>query len=208
MMRTDPETRGPELFSANCAACHKLGDLAPQDGKLTAPDLTGFGTKAWVMKVLENPDAPHQFGNTPLKTMMPSMVHPPADPEAAKSFTAMTPADQDAVATFLEAQARGERAEGTPGEKIVKARCTSCHRLDGKTDDEDSMAPELRGWASAAWIDAQIANPASGKTYPVALKKGDQEGLMPAYEDKLSAADRKLLVTWLLSQRSKTSPSK
>lgn len=206
MMRVDPETRGPELFSASCASCHKLGDLAPPEGKLTAPDLTGFGTKAWVMKVLDDPDAAHLFGNTPFKTMMPSMVKPPSDPEAAKSFTPMTAADQEAVAVFLEAQARGERAEGTAGEKIVKLRCTDCHRLDGKNTDEDSLAPELRGWASAAWLEAQIADPGSGRTYPAKIKAGDQQGMMPAYADKMSAADRKLLVTWLMSQRSAATP--
>jgi ubiquinol-cytochrome c reductase cytochrome b subunit len=203
MMRSDPETRGPELFSAHCASCHKLGDLEPPEKKLTAPDLTGFGSKAWVLRVLDHPDADAMFGATPLKGMMPSMTRPPEDPEAAKLFTAMTPADQDAVAVFLEAQARGEKAEGTPGEKIVKQRCTSCHRLDGKTDDEDSLAPELRGWASLAWVEAQIANPASGKTYPKKIGEGDQKGFMPAYEEKLSEADRKLLATWLVSQRGK-----
>jgi ubiquinol-cytochrome c reductase cytochrome b subunit len=203
MMRSDPATRGPELFATHCASCHKLGDLAPPDGNLTAPDLTDFGSRAWILRVLDHPDAVDMFGNTPFKEQMPSMTRPPADPEAAKVFTAMTTADQDAVASFLEAQARGEKAEGTPGEKIVKTRCTSCHRLDGKTDDPDSLAPELRGWASLAWIEAQIENPANDKTYPKKLAEGDQKGLMPAYEDKLSAADRKLLSVWLLTQRDK-----
>jgi ubiquinol-cytochrome c reductase cytochrome b subunit len=203
MMRSDPATRGPELFATHCASCHKLGELAPPDRKLTAPDLTDFGSKTWILSVLDHPDADVMFGNTPFKEQMPSMTRPPADPEAAKLFTAMSQADQDAVAAFLEAQARGEKAEGTPGEKLVKTRCTSCHRLDGKTDDEDSLAPELRGWASLAWIEAQIDNPANGKTYPKKLAEGDQKGLMPAYEDKLSAAERKLLSVWLVSQREK-----
>lgn len=206
MLQRDPETRGPELFKAQCASCHKLGDLAPPDGKLTAPDLTGFGSKAWALKVMDHPDGEAMFGATPLKGMMPSMTRPPEDPEAAKVFSAMSQADQESVATFLEAQARGEKAEGTPGEKIVKLRCTSCHRLDGKTDDEDSLAPELRGWGSLAWVEAQIANPASGKTYPKKIGEGDQKGLMPAYEDKLSEADRKLLAVWLVSQRTKGAP--
>jgi ubiquinol-cytochrome c reductase cytochrome b subunit len=206
MLRSDPATRGPELFSAHCVSCHKLGDLVAPDGKVTAPDLTGFGSKAWALRVLDHPDADTMFGATPLKGMMPSMTRPPEDPEAAKLFSPMSPADQEAVAVFLEAQARGEKAEGTPGEKLVKQRCTSCHRLDGKTDDEDSLAPELRGWASLAWIEAQIANPASGTTYPKKLAEGDQKGLMPAYADKLSEADRKLLAVWLVSQRTKGSP--
>ncbi len=68
---------------------------------------------------------------------------------------------------------------------MVRQRCTSCHRLDGKTDDEESAAPELRGWASVAWIEAQITNPGSGKAYPPAAVPKDLEGHMPAFEEAL-----------------------
>lgn len=200
MMRSDPQTRGPELFAAHCASCHQLGKLKPPEGKLTGPDLTDFGSKAWAMRVMETPDADNMFGNTPFKEQMPSMTKPPADPEAAKAFTPMSPQDLEAAAAFLTAQAKGERAEGTPGEALIKKRCTSCHRLDGKTDDEDSLAPELRGWASRAWIEAHLSNPGSGKTYPPAVLKSNEQGMMPAYDDKLTAAERTLLTTWMLSR--------
>ena len=196
MMRNDPETRGEDLFKSQCASCHRLGDLGPPKEKQTAPDLTGFGTKKWVLALLENPDADHLFGKTPFKGGMPSVVTPPADPEAAKLFTRMSDADQGAIADFLVAQAKGEKGAGMPGEKLVSQRCTSCHRLDGKTDDSESYAPELRGWASPAWIEAQIANPGSGKTYGPGAMAKDLEGHMPAFEDKLSEKDRKLLAAW------------
>lgn len=160
------------------------------------------------MKVLEDPDAPHQFGNTPLKTMMPSMVRPPADPEAAKSFTAMTPADQDAVATFLEAQARGERAEGTPGEIVKRRAARAATASTGRRTTRTRWRPSSAGGRRPRRSTRKSPTRRASEAYPAALKKGDQEGLMPAYEDKLSAADRKLLVTWLLSQRSKTAPAK
>lgn len=196
MMRNDPETRGEDLFKKECASCHRLNDLGPPKEKMTAPDLTGFGTRQWIMDVLKEPDADHLFGKTAFKEMMPSMVKPPADPAAAEMFTAMSEADLAAVADFLEAQARGEPAKDTPGEKLVRQRCTSCHRLDGKTDDEESAAPELRGWASIAWIEAQITNPGSGKAYPPAAMSKELEGHMPAFEETLSANDRKLLAAW------------
>ena len=197
MIRNDPETRGEDLYKKECASCHRLNDLGPPKDKQTAPDLTGFGTKAWALEVLKDPDADHLFGKTAFKEMMPSAVKPPADPEAAKVFTPMSAADQETIAAFLEGQARGEPGAGTPGEKMVRQRCTSCHRLDGKTDDEESAAPELRGWASAAWIDAQITNPGSGKAYPPAAMAKDLEGHMPAFEEKLSANDRKILAAWV-----------
>ncbi len=197
MLRADPETRGADLFAKECATCHSLGSLAPPEGKATAPDLTDFGTRAWVKRVLERPDADELFGKTPFKGMMPSQVHPPADPEAARSFTALTPEEQEAIASFLEAQQRGEKAAGTPGEKLVKSRCNTCHRIDGETLDEDSLAPELRGWASVAWIEEQIARPGSGRTYPKGAAAEDLDGHMPAFGDKLSEKDVKLLATWL-----------
>jgi ubiquinol-cytochrome c reductase cytochrome b subunit len=207
MLRKDPDTRGPELFAANCASCHKLGDLAPPEGKATAPDLSGYGTKAWALAVLDNPDGDHLFGKTAFKGNMPSVVRPPADPEQAKLFAPMSEADRNSIAAFLEAQAKGQRGEGMPGEKLVKQRCTGCHRLDGKMDEsgsEDSLAPELRGWASAAWIEAQITDPGSGKAYPKGAMGNDLKGHMPAFGDKLEASDRTLLAAWLATRASST----
>ena len=54
---------------------------------------------------------------------------------------------------------QGKNGKGMKGEELITDRCTSCHRLDGETDDEDSVAPELRGWASIKWIELQIRNP-------------------------------------------------
>jgi len=199
MLRADPETRGAELFTKNCATCHRLGALGPPAGKETAPDLAGWGTKAWVLGLLDNPDDDKRFGKSAFKGQMPSMVHPPADPAAAKLFTAMKPAEMDDVATFLVAQTKGDRAEGSAGEKLVKTRCTGCHRLDGKNpDDDESLGPELRGWGSQAWTEAQIANPGSGKTYPAGAMAAELKGHMPAFEEKLSEKDRKILATWTL----------
>jgi ubiquinol-cytochrome c reductase cytochrome b subunit len=203
MMRNDPTTRRVSLFEQHCASCHRMGDLAPADGKDTAPDLTGFGSAAWATKVLEDPDHDRMFGKTSFKGMMPSVTKPPADPEAAKVFTPMAAADMTVIVGFLEAEARGDKTAGTQGEKLVRQRCTSCHRLDGKTDDEDSLAPELRGWGSNAWIQAQIDDPGSGKTYPPAAMDPKLEGHMPAFKDKLPDADRKLLTAFVAEQRAR-----
>ncbi len=201
MMRNDPETRGAELFREHCATCHTLGELKPADGKISAPSLDGYGTRAWVLGLLDDPDADRYFGKTPFSGNMPSMVTPPKNPEAAAMFTAMKPEEREAVADFLTTQAKGERGEGMPGEKLVKQRCTSCHRLDGKVDDDDALGPELRGWASIAWIEAQIADPGSGKAYPKGAMSKDLKGHMPAFKDKLSEQDRTLLAKWLVTKR-------
>jgi ubiquinol-cytochrome c reductase cytochrome b subunit len=162
--------------------------------------LTGFGSKEWARRVLEEPDHDTLFGKTAFKEMMPSMTKPPKDPEMAKEFTAMKPEDMNAITEFLAAQAEGKKSDGMPGEKLVRQRCTSCHRLDGKTDDEDSLAPELRGWGSTVWILAQIDNPGSGKTYPKAVMDPKLEGHMPAFAEKINDADRKLLASFVQMQ--------
>jgi ubiquinol-cytochrome c reductase cytochrome b subunit len=197
MLRSDPAFRAGWLFDQHCAKCHRFHERGPGLDEQTAPDLTGFGTAAWAEGVLRDPDAATRFGKTPFAGMMPSMVTPPTDPEEAKYFTAMKPEEIGEVTAFLAAQATGDRAEGSPGEKLVRERCTSCHRLDGATEDEDSLAPELRGWASAAWIEAQIADPASGAAYPAGSRDPALEGHMPAFDGELDPADRRLLADWI-----------
>jgi ubiquinol-cytochrome c reductase cytochrome b subunit len=197
MLASDPETRGPELFARHCAPCHRLGELGPPPGKDAAPDLAGFGTEAWVKSLLDDPDAPRFFGKTPFRGMMPSVTRKPSDPQAAELFSPMKPDDMQAIAAFLAAEARGVPHDQRAGETLVRQRCTICHRLDGKTDDEASLAPELRGWGSLGWIEQHIANPGSGKTYPPAAMAKELDGHMPAFADELSAADIKLLAIWV-----------
>jgi len=197
MLAADPVTQGPVLYDKHCGVCHRLNERGPAKGEETAPDLTGFGTERWVMAVLDGPDDPHMFGNTPFKGQMPSFMRPPEDPEALEYFSKMKDEDAKAISAFLVAQADGKEGKGMAGEKLVGQRCTSCHRLDGNTDDESSLAPELRGWASVDWIREQIANPGSGKTYPPGAMSEELEGHMPAFEQSLSAAEIDLLAGWL-----------
>jgi ubiquinol-cytochrome c reductase cytochrome b subunit len=197
MLASDPETRGPELFDKHCVVCHKLNDHVPAEAKVGAPDLSGFGTEKWVLKLLDNPDSVELFGKTPFNGMMPSVTRPPKDPEAATYFTKMKDEDMKAIAAFLVTEASGKSKKGMPGEKLVRERCTSCHRLDGKTDDAESLAPELRGWASVRWIEEQIKNPGGGKTYPAGAMAKDLEGHMPAFQDELNPAEITLLARWV-----------
>ncbi|HVK65301.1 MAG TPA: cytochrome b6, partial [Polyangium sp.] len=71
------------------------------------------------------------------------------------------------------------------------------------TDDEDSLAPELRGWASVPWILAQIDDPGSGATYPKGAMDPKLEGHMPAFKEKLSEKDRALLAKFVQEQAGK-----
>jgi len=94
------------------------------------------------------------------------------------------------------------------GEKIVKERCTGCHKFGGEGDDEGSeKAPELARYGSVAWIAAQIRDPSSSATYrehgaghdKVFIEEGGKKKelqYMPAFADELSAADIDVLARW------------
>jgi ubiquinol-cytochrome c reductase cytochrome b subunit len=199
MLRRDPELRGAALFQEHCSSCHRLGELGPDPSKSTAPDLTGWGTSDWVLSVMDNPDDPKKFGNTPYKGEMISVVHPPADPQLAKTFRQMPEANRKAIATYLgnEAAEHKDPQHDAQGAKFIAIGCTSCHLFHGQTDDDDSIGPELSGWGSTAWTRAQIANPGTNTTYRPTSMKADRKGHMPRFEDKMEADDLTLLASWV-----------
>ncbi len=66
LLYNDPYTRGPVLFAAHCAACHRfdghdgLGNVPPEPA--TSSDLAGFATRSWVRGLLDDPMADRYFG--------------------------------------------------------------------------------------------------------------------------------------------------
>ncbi len=222
MLARDPELRGHALFAKHCAGCHVLGDLGDR-AKAGASVLDGWGTEAWVASMMDDPDAAERFGHTPFKGMMPSMLHPPADRKPDDPpFKAMSDADVKAVAVFLASQsdestdAKGEEKAGEKpaagahkppvrdpaqlkaGESIVTVRCTTCHLWKGEGDDSSQgFAPDLSGWGTAAWAQAQIANPATKTTYRDDALDAKMKGHMPRFDGDLHADDVALLGRWV-----------
>ena len=202
MLKKDPELRGQELFQKNCAGCHVLGKWGDRS-KATAPVLDGWGTEAWVLEMLHDPDAPTRFAKTPFAGQMPSMDLPPKDdPAAAATFKPMAAADKNAVAAFLASQAESGSTNAdaktlAAGETIVKERCTTCHLYKGEGDDSgQETAPELSGWGSSAWIASQVRDPATKTTYREKARDPSMKGHMPAFADELSADDLALVARW------------
>ncbi|HWA76702.1 MAG TPA: c-type cytochrome [Polyangiaceae bacterium] len=210
LLSNDPVHRARALFSEHCSNCHALGDLGPRDGVARAPALDGFGSRAWVLSMLDTPDAAHRFGNTPYAGQMQSFTHPPADPALRAAFKPMPLLERQAVAEYLSAQATTEEPSvAAPaqalGERLVRERCTSCHLFAGKTDDAESRAPELLGWASPAWTYAQILNPNSGRTYRAGPRA---RGEMPSFGGVLSQEEVALLVDLIRGALPKDAPVK
>ncbi|GIW91106.1 MAG: hypothetical protein KatS3mg109_1538 [Pirellulaceae bacterium] len=69
--------RGREAFrSFGCTDCHKLGD----EGEQLGPDLTGYGSEAWLRRMIGNPADPALYGDN--NDRMPAFFADPAHPEA------------------------------------------------------------------------------------------------------------------------------
>ncbi len=202
MLRRDPETRGPELFDKHCASCHTLGDHGSEKDR-NAPKLDGWSTEAWILDMLHDPDGDARFGRTPYKGEMPSMAVKPKDAE--ESWKPMPKEEQKAVAAFLWSEGEGATGVKPPdlelGRKIVTTRCTACHTYGGEGDEGGTgLAPELSGYGSLAWVQAQIANPSSKATYREGALDPARKGHMPRFEGEMSAADIELLARWVRSQ--------
>ena len=184
LLKTDPSTRGPELFDKHCASCHVLGGHG-NENKRNAPVLDGWGTEAWVLSMIHDPDADSHFGRTFYKGEMPSVDAPPKP---------MANEDKQAVARFLAGTADEK------GKSIVVSRCTTCHLFEGKGDDSDQrLAPELAGWGTVPWVRTQIANPSSKATYRDKALDAENKNHMPRFDGDLAAADLDLLAKWVVT---------
>ena len=203
LMKRDPSLRGPELFDRHCAGCHTLGAHGVEKDR-TASKLDGWGTEAWALAMMHDPDGDDRFGRTAYKSEMPSVdVAPVTPPAGAPAFKPMPAEDKKAVAAFL-ASFGGKPADAAAmarGKTIVTTRCTSCHLFEGKGDDSDQgLAPELSGWGSRNWLRAQIANPATKATYRDHALEPERKGHMPRFDAEIHNEDMDLLASWLLTQ--------
>jgi ubiquinol-cytochrome c reductase cytochrome b subunit len=207
MLAHDPELRGRALFAKSCAPCHVLEDLGSAK-KATASALDGWGTEVWAASMMDDPDAPDRFGHTPYKGMMPSMLRPAPDRKPDDGpFKPMPETEIKAVAVFLASRSDGLESSKPPvrdahdleaGEKIVSVRCTTCHFWKGDGDDaSQGYAPELSTWGTAAWVSAQIANPATKATYRESALDPKMKRHMPRFDGDLPAADIELLARWV-----------
>jgi ubiquinol-cytochrome c reductase cytochrome b subunit len=204
LLRHDPELRGEDLYAKECASCHVLGDLGDKE-KATAPILDGWGTEAWIVAMIHDPDDRKFFGNTPYKGEMPSVDVPPKNRKPSDAaFKPMSQDDMRAVAAFLASQGDDEHkgTEGSDkqraqGEAIVADRCTTCHLYKGDGDvGSTETAPELSHYGSIAWVKAQIANPATPTTYRADAVDTSLKGHMPRFETELTPEDLDILARY------------
>ena len=205
LLRNDPFTQGPRLFSKQCAGCHRFNG---HDGlglvSTNAPeasDLKAFASREWITGLLdpEKINGPHYFGGTKFKDgKMAKFVKKDV---AQFSVEEKAKLNKVIIALSAEAELKAQRDGDKRDDAIIREgkallssaemHCADCHQFH-KTD-EDATAPDLTGYGSRAWLTEIIANPTHAKFYG---KKNDR---MPAFaEDKiLDAHSIGLLVNWL-----------
>jgi len=165
----DPTERARRLFDAACASCHK------KDGKGgdSAPDLTGYMSRAWVRGVIANPTTPFYFGGTKVTGMDP---------------TDLSPAEIDKLTDYVLALG-GRGAVPAGGEELYEdSGCHTCHALAG---EDPRTGPSLAGYGNREWIAGAILHPASPAYY------GDQNE-MPELDRKLTWAQVEDLLDYLV----------
>lgn len=205
LLRDDPKTQGPKLFRQHCASCHDYvggtdGDIKAE--KVSAPNLFGYGTKAWMAGWLDPKRiaSPDYYGNTKFKNGdMAGFVK--------ETYSDMEKEDKEELDTLLVALAaeaklksgaaeEAKNAERIAAGKKLIADCTACHKYYG--EGKLGTSADLTGYASRVWTAGIIANPARGRFY------GDKNDRMPAYAESddesknmLTRHDVELLTDWL-----------
>ncbi len=178
----DPLERARLLFREHCQGCHQLGSMGPPPGDQKGPDLTHYGSRAWLTAVITNPDGPHAFGHTKLKGGMKAVQLPPEPlADLVEYLYSLSGArDTDAAKTKRGAVAFEDN------------NCDICHERDGKTPGQ---GPNLGNYLTLPWIRSLLNNPASPLYYG---EKND----MPLFSKKLTPAELDSLTTYLQAQRS------
>jgi ubiquinol-cytochrome c reductase cytochrome b subunit len=193
LLRSDPLTRGQEVFALNCASCHAFtprdsdkGRLATfkRDANRKASDLGDYASKEWIRGLLHDPSDPKYFGGMPQLTGMKGWKKKVLaareklkvkNPEKAKVAIAEEEAEFDEIAAWLSPFGKHSDELRKKGPALFEDHCGTCH-AGGAT------APDLTHYGTADWIRGMILAPAAktryGQYYDDAEKR---KGLMPAF---------------------------
>lgn len=181
MLRADPLTRGPDVYAQHCQKCHVMDG----EGERAAPDHTGWGSRAWILDMVHEPDADRHFGKTKIDGMKPMTKLGEEKLRAAAEFL------------FSLGHEKGDppydAALAAAGSEVFHDKCMNCHTYkgDGAFTDE---GPDMTGYASRAWIERQITDPGAETQY------GDMNE-MTAFRDELDPQDIQMVAAWLRLQR-------
>ncbi len=163
-----------------------------------APDLKGFASREWLAGLFDpaRVDTTHYFGGTKFKDgKMVKWVKKNATPQNTDDLKKVI------AALSAEAKLKSQLGPDKADADLIKEgraliigealACTDCHSFAKKYPD--SIAPDLTGYGSRAWLMRFISNPNHPDFY------GKRNDRMPAFADKkiLDAKQIALLADWL-----------
>ena len=203
VLRDDPFTQGPRLFSRNCASCHRfdghdgLGYPLPKDS-ISASDLKGFGSRNWLTGFLHADTilTTRYWGGTAHTES--DMVYWLSDHQPETDEARRTRADV-VIALSAQAQLPSQReadlrdsariAAGVAFMRNTSSGCAECHKFQGVGTD----SPELDGWGSRQWMLDFINDPSHPRFF------GRDNDRMPSFgtEKSLSPREIALIVDWI-----------
>jgi ubiquinol-cytochrome c reductase cytochrome b subunit len=203
LMRDDPYTQGPRIFSRNCASCHRfdghdgMGNALPADS-ISASDLSGFGSREWVQTFL-NADSilsrKHWGGTIHTEGDMALWLAdhiPESDEEKVTRRNVVLALSSQAK---LSAQAELDRKDsvqialGIQYMRNTSSGCAECHKFQ----DVGTDSPELTDWGSREWMIAFVNDPTHPRFF------GRDNDRMPSYgtEKSLSQREIEMVVDWI-----------
>lgn len=204
MLHRDPVTRGPILFRDNCARCHRHEAVA--DASANGPmasNLTGYGTVAWIERLMTDPGHEDFFGAVEGFSRMARWVD--------RNLEDLGPENLRAVASFLACAApsvelMGDLAEHEPkpgdpdietlhaGREVFLEYCFECHTLSAEESHREKRrrfkAPDLTGYASYDWTRRMLREPEHVDLY-------GRRNQMPSTKTQLTDTEVDVLARWL-----------
>lgn len=201
----DPLFHGGAVFEKKCQSCHYyqgkgqavlLADGKEEMSPQTASDLAGFGTKAWLRGLLENPGSDTYFGK----------VKQCGGMKGWRKKTKLTAKELDDIADFFDKLVittpadvsadewlNQDAVKNHPGFKAFskETECASCHTEWAAPNPE---APNLFAWGSPQWTAKMIHNPGSATHYGF-LEAKDQ--MPPFPRDQMTSNDIETLIRYL-----------
>lgn len=219
LLREDPKTQGPLVFSQNCAQCHRWnghdGTGRTMKEAATCSDLYGFGSpdwRAWLKEFLSNPAGPKFFGTTANNPDVGDRFTKGAMAEwAEENVPKITTHQMDAIVELLVAESgRTDVSAPDPelvdegkvifefgviddeNDEILVKPCADCHKLgDIPSVGEVPNAPELTGYGSDQWLRSFILDPGSDRFY------GAHNEMPPYKGGRITEQQLELLLRWM-----------
>jgi quinol-cytochrome oxidoreductase complex cytochrome b subunit/mono/diheme cytochrome c family protein len=165
----------------------------------SAADLKGFGTRAWLRGLLEDPSSPTYFGAVPQCGGMAewketSKLTPDQLDEVADFFAEhVIPYKEGLSAAAWELQFT-EAEQPPPGYEHFMNECANCHLWGlGGADGTGIDAPNVYGWGSPAWTRRMIEEPGARDLYGY-LEEHEQ---MPGFAGQLTREDLEVILRLL-----------